>query len=104
MQRRELPPPMGLRRLSERLPKRDSPTRFWMHFPVGVLTIFAILISPLAAVMAFIAFLAYEIVEDWKIGDHAYIDIAGYTGGIWLGIVVLFLLQVFEIIGTFQLS
>lgn len=51
--------------------------------------------------MVFVAFLVYEIVEDWRIGDHGYIDVAGFIGGIWAGIVILFIFQKLEWLGSF---
>ena len=90
-----------VRKLSDRLPKRDSPARFWMHVPAGIGTVLAITVSPLAAIMVFVAFLVYEIVEDWRIGDHGYIDVAGFIGGIWAGIVILFVIQKLEWLGSF---
>lgn len=92
--------PARLRRLSERLPKKGSPARFWMHVPAGLLTALAITVSPLVAIMLFVGFLAYEVVEDWRLGDFGYIDIEGYVGGLWVGagiLVVLFTLKWLEV-------
>ncbi len=40
-----------------------------------------------------ICFLAYEISEDWRIKDHAYIDIRGFLAGFVLGIVIIEVLR-----------
>lgn len=40
-----------------------------------------------------ICFLAYELSEDWRIKDHAYIDIRGFLAGFVLGIVVIELMR-----------
>jgi hypothetical protein len=40
-----------------------------------------------------ICFLAYELSEDWRIKDHAYIDIRGFLAGFVLGIVVIELVR-----------
>jgi hypothetical protein len=42
-----------------------------------------------------ICFLAYEISEDWRIKDHAYIDIRGFLAGFVVGIVVIELVRLF---------
>jgi len=90
-----LRPATALRKLSERLPKRDDPKRFWMHLPLGVGITLGVLVSPVAAVMCFVSFIAYETLEDWRIGDHSYIDIAGYMAGACLGLGILAVVALF---------
>jgi len=85
--------PARLRRLSERLPKRGDPHRFWMHVPVGIGAVLAIIVSPVAAVMIFGAFLAYQFLEDWRIGDHSYIDVNGFSAGLFVGVGILAVVQ-----------
>jgi hypothetical protein len=38
-----------------------------------------------------LGFLAYEVTEDWRIKDKAYIDIQGYMWGLATGIVGVYL-------------
>ena len=85
--------PERLRKLSERLPKRGDDKRFWMHIPVGIIAVLTIIVSPVAAVMLLVTFLVYQVMEDWKIGDHSYIDINGFMAGIFAGIAILAIVQ-----------
>ena len=84
-----LRPATALRKLSERLPKRDDPARFWMHVPVGAGCALVVLVSVPVAIMCFVGFLAYQALEDWRIGDHSYIDVSGFNAGLFVGAGVL---------------
>jgi len=56
--------------------------RTFQHIPHGLLVgALAILNSPL--MWAFlVGFLVYEVIEDWRIADHSYIDIQGFLIGL----------------------
>ena len=53
-----------------------------LHVPVGIV----IAIVPGVLPLCFTAlFIAYEISEDWRIKDHAYIDVQGALIGLAIG-------------------
>ena len=57
--------------------------RFWLHVPIGA---GIVLVEPpthwVVSLSFMLLFLAYEITEDWRLKDGAYIDIQGAIGGI----------------------
>jgi hypothetical protein len=61
-----------------------------LHTPLGALAAY---LGGTPAVLIVVLFLAYEITEDWRIHDHAFIDIksfmVGYIG-VLLGTEVIF--------------
>lgn len=71
-----------VRRLADRLPKRTNLRRLLQHLPVGVGVGAAVLVHPVLAAFLFAGFLAYELLEDWRIGDHSYMDVNGFLIGI----------------------
>lgn len=52
-----------------------------IHLPLGALTAWAGAEHPVFAIVLLVSFLAYELTEDWRIKDNAYIDIRGYIAG-----------------------
>jgi len=82
-----------LRPLANRLPARHDLVRTLMHIPIGIICGLAVLVNPVLAVMIFAAFLAYEILEDWRIGDHSYIDLNGLVFGLIIAAVLIALGQ-----------
>lgn len=71
-----------LRPLANRLPARHDLVRTLMHVPVGLIAGLAVLVHPVLALLIGMAFLSYEILEDWRIGDHSYIDLNGFVFGV----------------------
>ncbi|MCK9526968.1 MAG: hypothetical protein M0R49_13705 [Limnochordia bacterium] len=79
--------------MKDRLPAVFSWPRFLMHLPIGVL-VAVIALSGIwtgyfatgiaCAVLTVVGFFVYEITEDWRIRDHAYIDLAGLNAGMWI--------------------
>lgn len=65
--------------------------RALLHLPVGIFTVFCGYVNWSCAIIFFLGFMAYEITEDWRIKDGAYIDIFGYLIGLALGVVGLFI-------------
>ncbi|MBM3156450.1 MAG: hypothetical protein FJ004_04110 [Chloroflexi bacterium] len=60
---------------------RKIPTTFYragLHAPLGALAAY---LGDVPQVVLVILFLAYEISEDWRIKDHAYIDIKSFMVG-----------------------
>ena len=65
--------------------------------PIGVVTVvlpFKAVDSEIFAAMLllilYFAFLVYEITEDWKLKDGAFIDIQGWMIGLFIGAAMLF--------------
>ena len=82
-----------LRPLANRLPARHDLVRTIMHVPIGIICGLAVLVDPMLAGMIFVAFLAYEILEDWRIGDHSYMDLNGLVFGLIIATVMIALGQ-----------
>ena len=71
--------------------KRQKFKRALLHIPVGVFNIFCGYVSWIYALIFFGSFMVYEVTEDWRLKDHAYIDLYGYLIGLGLGVTGLFL-------------
>ena len=52
-----------------------------MHFPVGCVAAWLSLAEPTVGVPFTSAWLVYEIIEDWRIADRSYLDVAGFLWG-----------------------
>ena len=63
-----------------------------IHFLFGLITIFATIVLPIAGVMLFAIFTIYELDEDWRIKDGAWIDIRQYAVGMVVAIFIYYLL------------
>ena len=58
--------------------------RILLHVPVGVATVALLEAHAALAVIFFLGFMVYELNEDWRIRDCAFVDIAGYLWGLAL--------------------
>lgn len=72
--------------------------RLWMHFPVGVINIFAFYVGVEYGATFFILFIVYELWEDFRIKDLAHKDILGFMWGFVCGLIGLYLLSIYGII------
>ena len=63
--------------------------RAFLHIPVGLMSVWAFQTSLGIGAAFFLAFMIYELEEDMKLKDGAYIDIAGYLWGLALGVIGL---------------
>jgi len=68
-------------------PLMMSPSRWCLHFPIGGFTAWSGTVHWVYPLVFMLGFLAYEVTEDWRIKDKAYIDIQGYMWGLATGIV-----------------
>jgi len=68
-------------------PLMTNPSRWCLHFPIGGFTAWAGHVHWVYALCVLVGFLAYEISEDWRIKDKAYIDIQGWLWGLGIGII-----------------
>lgn len=66
-----------------------DPKRWLMHFPIGAFTAWAASQHWSFGFLVIFGFVAYEIIEDWRIRDKSYIDIQGYLWGLAAGIVAV---------------
>lgn len=64
-----------------------------VHIPVGIFQVFCAWLNPVVGIAFLVAFMVYEIDEDWHISDQAWLDIRGYLWGIAVGAVGLFLID-----------
>ena len=69
-----------------------------MHFPVGVAVACLISWSLAHGIMLGIAFLIYEIMNDWRKKDWSYKDVYGYIWGLAIGAIILLILRSNDII------
>jgi hypothetical protein len=65
----------------------DFGIRAVLHIPVGILTTGSTAIEPLLPLVFVFAFVAYEVVEDWRCFDHAWKDMHGYLFGLAIGLI-----------------
>ena len=55
--------------------------RFWLHLPVGIVCAVLAYYLPILGILAFIGFLTFEIIEDWRISDFSFKDVLGFNCG-----------------------
>ena len=68
---------------------KDSLYRALIHAPLGALTAWSGSEHWVYAIVMLVAFLAYELTEDWRIKNNAYIDIRGYIAGFIATVIAL---------------
>jgi hypothetical protein len=59
--------------------------RFWMHVPHGIGIGFFTLAHPALGIGFLVVVCFYQLIEEWRIHDLSYKDVAGYGGGIPAG-------------------
>ena len=65
-----------------RLPAVFSLKRCALHIPVGLIAGLSLVYLLALGWAIVLVFALYEITEDWRIRDHAYIDIIGFLLGL----------------------
>ena len=70
----------------------DQIVRFWLHTPVGILATISAKVCWPTIIPLTIWFLYYETDEDSDVKDSAWIDIKGALGGLYVGILILWIL------------
>ena len=70
--------------------------RFWLHFPIGVLCGLLLIwfVTVYLGIILSIAFLVYEIMNDWRKGDKSYKDVVGFVWGLGCVGLVIFVIGV----------
>ena len=67
--------------------------RLFMHMPVGALSGFLLYYLPITGAMFTAGWLVYEIIEDWRIEDRSYFDVASFLWGMMGMSLILLLLN-----------
>ncbi len=65
----------------ERTKDSFSKHRFLIHLPVGVLAAWLCYYSWAVGIPFVVAFLTYQVIEDWRIKDRSYKDALGFLFG-----------------------
>ena len=60
---------------------KDDWFRLWLHFPVGALACILTLWKEPVGVSLTVAFIAYEVMNDWRKKDWSYKDVMGFVVG-----------------------
>lgn len=71
-------------------PLMIDPQRWLIHFPVGGFNAWAGTEHWVYPLVFMLGFLAYEVTEDFRLRDGAYIDIQGYLWGLAIGIIAIY--------------
>jgi len=64
-----------------------------IYFLAGVLTAYTSFYNTILSILMFIAFMLYELDEDWHIRDQAYRDILVYAIGLYMCVFVHILIK-----------
>jgi len=72
--------------------------RLWTHFPGGLLGAYLHWVHWSAGVTFNGLFIAYEVVQDWRMGDRGFKDILGHVAGYATGCVILSILRLTGVI------
>ncbi len=63
-------------------PTKEKVFRALLHIPIGILNaVISLSFVPIASILLFVGFMIYEISEDWRIKDGAYLDVFGWLIG-----------------------
>lgn len=72
---------------------KEKVFRALIHVPVGAFNVFLAYVGWAYGLIFFGAFMVYEVTEDWRLKDGAYLDIYGYLIGVGIGATALFVLS-----------
>lgn len=72
--------------------------RAGIHIPVGIFNVFCFYMDTVLAILFFIGFFTYELQEDYRLKDGAYLDIYGWLVGFASGVIIAFILNNYGII------
>lgn len=78
-----------LRRIA--LTHRFNLPRAALHFPVGIFAAWLTSWNPALGLLLGAGFLLYEVLEDWRIKDHSFLDVYGFLCGLSVGAVAVWL-------------
>ncbi|GAI68778.1 unnamed protein product [marine sediment metagenome] len=77
---------------------KQKVSRALMHVPVGIFNVFCLYVEIVFGILFFTGFFIYELQEDYRLKDGAYLDIYGWLIGFGLGVALLFMLQMFNLV------
>ena len=77
---------------------KQKVSRALMHVPVGIFNVFCLYVGVVFGVLFFTGFFIYELQQDYRLKDGAYLDIFGWLIGFGLGVALLFMLQMFNLV------
>ncbi len=80
------------------LSAKQKTIRALIHVPVGIFNVFCLYVGVVFGVLFFIGFFIYELQQDYRLKDGAYLDIFGWLIGFGLGVALLFMLQMFNLV------
>jgi hypothetical protein len=63
----------------------NNNVRAIIHAPVGLFVAMLVNWEPVTAVLLGVAFLSYEVMNDWRKHDDSYHDVLGYVWGLGAG-------------------
>jgi len=69
--------------------------RALMHIPVGLFNVFLAYVGWIYGLIFFGGFMVYEVTEDWRLKDGAYLDIYGYLIGFGVAATAIFILSLY---------
>ena len=79
----------------------DKFIRAVMHIPVGIFNVVCVWLNPTYGILFFLGFFIYELQQDYRLKDGAYLDIFGWLIGFALAVILLLVLSMLAI--TFPL-
>ena len=80
------------------LSTRQKVSRALIHTPVGIFNVFCLYVGIVFGVLFFFGFFIYELQQDYRLKDGAYLDIYGWLIGFGLGVALLFMLQMYNLV------
>jgi len=80
------------------LSTKQKTFRALIHIPVGLFNCFCLYVGIVFGVLFFIGFFIYELQQDYRLKDGAYLDIFGWLIGFGIAVALLFMLQMFNLI------
>jgi len=67
--------------------------RHWAHPLAGITSAFSYLLSPFLPIACIMAFISYEVVQDWRCGTNSYKDIFEFITPFFVTVVILLILK-----------
>ncbi|MBA7575294.1 hypothetical protein ES708_17115 [subsurface metagenome] len=72
--------------------------RALIHMPVGIFNVFCLYVGIVFGILFFTGFFIYELQEDYRLKDGAYLDIFGWLIGFGIAVALLFILKMYNLV------
>lgn len=72
----------------------NDTARLVYHILPGMFLSYLCLTDKVLGIAFLILLVFYQFIEDWRIDDHSYKDVRGYKTGVFIGYVIMKLIQV----------